>query len=111
MLRAIRGQTRRRRAGRLLRWARRFRARPSPAPVRGVGMFDTYVGTTGGVYRLRDGALEPLGLEGERIWAIHAFADDRATVVLAGSYGNGLYRSDDDGRTWSRVEEGLTASA
>jgi BNR/Asp-box repeat len=74
-------------------------------------MFDAYVGTTDGVYRLRDEVLAPLGLKGERIWAIHAFADGGATVVLAGSYGNGLYRSVDGGQTWSRVEEGLTASA
>jgi photosystem II stability/assembly factor-like uncharacterized protein len=70
-------------------------------------VFDAYIGTTSGVHRLRDGALEPLGLDGERIMAIHA----RDGAVLAGSYGNGLFRSTDEGRSWSRVEAGLTASA
>jgi photosystem II stability/assembly factor-like uncharacterized protein len=74
-------------------------------------MFDAYLGTTTGVLRLRDGALEPLGLERERVMAIHAWQDGDATVVLAGSYGNGLYRSADGGGTWARVEAGLTASA
>jgi photosystem II stability/assembly factor-like uncharacterized protein len=73
-------------------------------------MFDTYIGTTGGVFRLRDGALEPLGLEAERVSAIHARREGDATTVLAGTYGSGLFRSADEGRTWSRVEEGLTAS-
>jgi photosystem II stability/assembly factor-like uncharacterized protein len=74
-------------------------------------MFDTYLGTTGGIYRLREGRLEPLGLERARISAVHAFRADRATVVLAGSYGDGLFRSEDGGRGWARVEDGLTASA
>src|SRR5438309_2009316 len=74
-------------------------------------MFDSYVGTTAGVYRLRDGALEALGLADERIWAVHAFSDGGTTTVLAGSYGNGLYRSADGGGSWSRVEDGLMASA
>src|SRR3954452_5600259 len=74
-------------------------------------MFDAYLGTTTGVARLRDGALEPLGLEGERVMAVHTWADDGGTIVLAGSYGNGLYRSVDGGRTWSRADAGLTASA
>jgi photosystem II stability/assembly factor-like uncharacterized protein len=71
-------------------------------------VFDAYLGTTDGLRRLRDGALEPLGLEGERIMAVHAAADG---TVLAGSYGNGLFRSTDAGATWSRVDAGLTASA
>src|SRR5919202_917314 len=70
-------------------------------------MLDAYVGTTSGLYRLRDGVADPLGLDSERIMAVHASAD----VVLAGTYGNGLYRSADAGRTWARVEAGLTASA
>ncbi len=74
-------------------------------------MFDTYLGTTGGVYRLRDGAAEPLGLASERIWAIHAWRDHAALTILAGSYGNGLSRSEDGGSTWSPANAGLTASA
>jgi hypothetical protein len=69
-----------------------------------------YLGTTNGVRLLRDGAIEPLGLEGERISAIHAWRDGGEAVVLAGSYGNGLYRGSGDGG-WARVETGLTAGA
>ena len=74
-------------------------------------MFDTYIGTTTGVYRLRDATVEPLGLDAERIWAIHAWRDHGRSTILAGSYGNGLYRSEDGGSTWSSANEGLTASA
>jgi len=74
-------------------------------------VFDSYIGTTRGIHRLSDGVLEPLGLESERIMALHAWTAEGTTVVLAGSYGNGLYRSADGGRTWSRVEAGLTAAA
>ena len=74
-------------------------------------MFDTYLGTTSGVYRLCDGAMQPLGLADERIWAIHAWRDHGAFTILAGSYGNGLYRSEDGGETWSLANTGLTASA
>ena len=74
-------------------------------------MFDTYIGATGGVYRLCDGAVEPLGLASERVWAIHAWRDHDTTTILAGSYGNGLYRSEDGGDTWSSADEGMTASA
>jgi photosystem II stability/assembly factor-like uncharacterized protein len=75
-------------------------------------VFDTYIGTTNGVYRLTTSDLIPLGLESERIWAIHAFrsADDN-DVILAGSYGNGLFRSEDGGRRWTPANEGLSASA
>src|SRR5512132_2613769 len=73
-----------------------------------MSMFDAYIGTTDGVFRLRDAALEPLGLEAMRISAIHASQDG---TVLAGTYGDGLYRSTDGGETRSRVEAGLTAPA
>jgi photosystem II stability/assembly factor-like uncharacterized protein len=65
---------------------------------------DTYIGTVNGVHLLRDGALEALGLGGERITAIHARRDGGGTTVLAGSYGHGLYRSGNGGRAWSPVE-------
>jgi photosystem II stability/assembly factor-like uncharacterized protein len=72
-------------------------------------MLDVYIGTADGVQLLHEGALEPLGLEGERIMAIHAWRDDPDVSLLAGSYGNGLYRTTGDG--WSRVDAGLTATA
>lgn len=74
-------------------------------------MFDTYIGTMSGVYRLQKGAVESLELASERIWAIHAWRDHDALTILAGSYGNGMYRSEDGGSTWSSVNVGLTASA
>ena len=44
-------------------------------------MFDTYVGTTNGVYRLTDSGVDALGLESERIWALYAWReDDRLTA-------------------------------
>src|SRR5712692_950433 len=74
-------------------------------------MFDTYVGTSNGVFRLTDSALEPLGLDSERLWAIHAWREPGAVTILAGSYGNGMFRSVDGGRTWAPENTGLTASA
>jgi photosystem II stability/assembly factor-like uncharacterized protein len=70
------------------------------------GMVDAFLGTTSGVLRLQDGALEPVGLDGHNVTALHA-SDD---ALLAGTYGDGLFRSADRGRTWERVEAGLTAS-
>ena len=72
-------------------------------------MFDTYLGTTGGVFRLRDGALESLGLEGEYVSALQAWREGEAVVVLAGSYGNGLFRRADGGESWASVQAGLSA--
>jgi photosystem II stability/assembly factor-like uncharacterized protein len=69
-------------------------------------MLDAFLGTTSGVVRLQDGALEPLGLDGREVSALH-FADG---VLLAGTYGDGLFRSSDRGQTWERIEAGLTAS-
>ena len=69
-------------------------------------MVDAFLGTTSGVLRLRGGALEPLGLDGRSVTALHA--SDGA--LLAGTYGDGLFRSADGGATWERIEAGLTAS-
>jgi hypothetical protein len=69
-------------------------------------MLDAFLGTTSGVLRLRGGALEPLGLEGHSVTALHA-SDD---AVLAGTYGDGLFRSVDSGRNWQQIDAGLTAS-
>ena len=74
-------------------------------------VFETFVGTAAGVLHIGTGA-EPLGLSDQRISAIHAFHDRKGDVViLAGSYGNGLFRTADGGRTWAAVTDGLTAPA
>jgi photosystem II stability/assembly factor-like uncharacterized protein len=69
-------------------------------------MVDAFLGTTSGVLRLRDGALEGLGLEGKSVTALHASGD----ALLAGTYGHGLFRSADGGRSWQPIEAGLTAA-
>jgi photosystem II stability/assembly factor-like uncharacterized protein len=71
-----------------------------------ISMVDAFLGTTSGVVALRDGVLEPLGLDGMSVTALHASGD----VLLAGTYGDGLWRSEDRGGTWERVDEGLSAS-
>jgi photosystem II stability/assembly factor-like uncharacterized protein len=63
-----------------------------------------YLGTTNGVVSLDHGTLEPLGLEGMSVTALHA-ADG---VLLAGTYGDGLWRR--GGGDWERVDAGLSAS-
>src|SRR4051794_18111892 len=69
-------------------------------------MVDAVLGTTSGVHRLRNGGLVPLGLEGRSVTALHASGD----ALLAGTYDHGLFRSADAGRSWERIELGLTAS-
>jgi len=72
--------------------------------------YETYVGTRDGVV-VAGGGVEHLGLAGQRISAIHAFRDGTGdAVVLAGTYGDGLFRSSDRGRSWSPVT-GMTAPA
>ncbi|MCO5177300.1 MAG: hypothetical protein M9890_10060 [Thermomicrobiales bacterium] len=66
-----------------------------------------YVGTSNGVCRLDGTNLVEVGLPGERVSAIYA----DGSVILAGTYGNGLYRSVDDGQTWQQITDGLTSSA
>jgi photosystem II stability/assembly factor-like uncharacterized protein len=70
-------------------------------------MFLTYIGTNRGVYRLEGRLLEPLGLKEHEIYAIHAVEG----TVLAGSYGEGVFRSEDGGRSWQEANKGLTATA
>jgi photosystem II stability/assembly factor-like uncharacterized protein len=73
--------------------------------------FDIVVGTEDGVVGLA-GGMRRLGLEGHRVSAIYAFREPGRTdpVLLAGTYGEGLRRSEDGGETWQPVE-GMTAPA
>jgi photosystem II stability/assembly factor-like uncharacterized protein len=64
-----------------------------------------WIGARNGIHALRDGGLEPRGLDGEDITAVHAAGD----AILAGSYEHGLFRSTDGGGSWAPVEAGLTA--
>jgi hypothetical protein len=74
-------------------------------------VFDTFVGTQAGVLHVGARA-EHLGLAGQRISAIHAFRGRAGhVVILAGTYGNGLFRSADQGGTWTPISGGLTAPA
>ncbi|MFL5759954.1 MAG: WD40/YVTN/BNR-like repeat-containing protein [Thermomicrobiales bacterium] len=73
-------------------------------------MNDAVLGTTAGVFRLRGQDLEPLGLDDQRISAIYAWANpDETATILAGSYENGLFRSEDSGEQWTPISAGLTA--
>lgn len=74
-------------------------------------MFEVVIGSADGVYRLNGGNPERLGVDGERIWAIHAWKTGDATTILAGSYGNGIFRSTDSGASWQQANDGLTATA
>lgn len=65
-----------------------------------------WIGARSGIHALREGRLEPRGLDAEDITAVHTAGD----VILAGSYEHGLFRSADGGGSWSRVEDGLSAS-
>jgi photosystem II stability/assembly factor-like uncharacterized protein len=72
-------------------------------------MVMAYLGTDSGVVLLTDGRVEPLGLEGRRVSALYAQrAVSGEVVLLAGTYGDGLFRSEDGGRNWSPASDGLT---
>jgi hypothetical protein len=74
-------------------------------------VFETFVGTQAGVLHA-GAAAEHLGLADRRISAIHAFRGRAGDlVILAGSYGDGLFRSADRGGTWTLVTDGMTAPA
>jgi photosystem II stability/assembly factor-like uncharacterized protein len=75
-------------------------------------MVNAVLGTNAGVCGLDGGELKPLGLVNQQISAVHAWRrSDGTTAVLAGSYGNGLFRSEDGGKHWTPVGDGLTAPA
>lgn len=70
---------------------------------------DILLGTDHGVYRLRDGALSALGLADHTISAMYVPGHGGPAVILAGTYGSGMFRSEDGGTTWSPANVGLWA--
>lgn len=73
-------------------------------------MFEVVIGTRSGVYHLGPHGLRSLGLDGQRFWAVRAWrSTNGALTILAGSYESGIFRSDDDGRSWQAANDGLTA--
>ena len=75
-------------------------------------MSRTYLGTRSGVYRLDDDQLTCLGLEQLAFEAIYALdVPGDSDTILAGSYGEGMFRSDDGGATWLPANVGLTVPA
>jgi photosystem II stability/assembly factor-like uncharacterized protein len=74
-------------------------------------VFETFVGTKAGVLRVGS-RVELLGLFDQRISAVHAFRSQAGDVViLAGTYGNGMFRSLDLGKAWIPITDGMTAPA
>lgn len=64
-------------------------------------MVSAVLGTRAGIFRLEGSVLTPLGLAEQDVSAIHALANSDGTLILlAGSYGNGLFRSQDGGNHW-----------
>lgn len=75
-------------------------------------MDNAVLGTRTGAFRLEGSSLTPLGLDEQDVSAIHAITNaDGSLTVLAGSYGNGLFRSEDGGKHWQPANDGLTAPA
>ena len=75
-------------------------------------MVSAIAGTKSGVFRLQDGISTQIGLANQEISSLHALRDSAGSeVFLAGSYGNGLFRSDDSGASWMPIDAGLTATA
>jgi photosystem II stability/assembly factor-like uncharacterized protein len=69
-----------------------------------------YIGARSGVYWLDGDDLTALEIDGVRFWAIHAWRNAHGEdTILAGSYGSGIFRSEDSGRGWRMENTGLTA--
>lgn len=71
-------------------------------------MFETYVAGRG-VYQLDGDEVRALGLAERRVSALHAWREGGCTVLLAGTYGDGVFRSADGGASWQAANDGLSA--
>jgi photosystem II stability/assembly factor-like uncharacterized protein len=68
------------------------------------------IGTRSGAYKLEGISIRLLGLENDRVSAIHATINGSGKQrILAGTYERGLFISDDDGASWTDVSNGFTA--
>lgn len=65
-----------------------------------------YAGTTGGLWRSQDG-LQTWSLVSEKDLVVNALAVLPGGVLLAGTDGAGVRRSDDRGSTWAAANEGF----
>ncbi len=75
-------------------------------------MVAALIGTRTGVYHLQEEGLHPLGLTDHHISAVYAHSSgDGKRVLLVGTYGDGLFRSEDGGEMWLPVADGPTAIA
>lgn len=68
-----------------------------------------YAGARNGLYRSADGGASwRLALADNHVYAVAAVHDARRTLALfAGTEAGGVKRSDDDGKTWREINEGL----
>ena len=71
-------------------------------------MFDIVVGTKSGAVQFRNGHVVRHCLEGMRVSAVHVVDE---STILAGTYGDGIFRTGDAGEHWSHVDVGMTAPA
>lgn len=74
-------------------------------------MFQFAAGTSDGLYQFENGAVTRHCLAGMRVSTVHVVSNGDQATILAGTYGNGLFRSEDTGEHWSPVSAGLTAPA
>lgn len=66
-----------------------------------------YLGTRDGVYQCDEEGCRRIGLEGQRVSAIHAWSAKGISIILAGTYEDGLFRSPDGGHSWEQVTDGI----
>jgi photosystem II stability/assembly factor-like uncharacterized protein len=74
-------------------------------------MLDLLAGTAAGVFQIRNGEIARHCLSDFRISAVHVSGSGGAQIFLAGTYGQGVFRSEDGGEHWSKATDGMDATA